>query len=163
MIILQGMCYSGKTTCGAMLANKLGLLFLDSRDLFQQTHNMTEIQFLEKYGRESFCKAEEKSIQQDLGNIVLSLGGSACYYEATMNDIKKKHTVIWLDAPFDVILTRKENESKLRPIVFPDGIRTFEDLYNQRRDLYKKYATTRIQITSSQTPSDTVDNILKNT
>jgi len=143
-----------------MLAKELTLPFLDSRDLFQQTHNMTEIQYLEKYGREIFCEAEEKSIQQDLGNIVLSLGGSACYYTTTMNNIAKEHTVVWLDAPFDVISRRKENEGKQRPIVFPEGIQTFRDLYDQRRKLYEKYATFRLQVVASQTPSDTVDKIM---
>lgn len=162
MIILQGMCYSGKTTCGALLAKKLNIPFLDSRDLFLRTYNMTEIEYLKIHGRELFCEAEEKSLQQDLGNIVLSVGGSACYYTSTMKDIAKQNTVVWLDAPFEVILNRKENEGKQRPIVFPDGIQTFEDLYNQRRNLYEKYATTRVQVTASQTPDITVDKIIQN-
>ena len=32
--IFQGMCYSGKSTLGKMVADTLGVPFLDSRDLF---------------------------------------------------------------------------------------------------------------------------------
>jgi len=160
-IILHGMCYSGKTTCGAILAKKLGLPFLDSRDLFMKTYNITELEYLEKYGRELFCEAEEKSIQKDMGSIVLSLGGSACYYSSTMDAITAKHTVVWLDAPFDVISHRKKSEGKQRPIVFPAGIETFEELYNQRKVLYEKYSTCRVSIEASQTPDDTVNTIIK--
>jgi len=161
MILLQGMCYAGKTTCGNILATSLGIPFLDSRDLFQRTHNMSEIDFLDKYGRDRFCEAEENTLQQDLGDIVLSLGGSACYYDLTMANIAKKHTIVWLDVPFEIILKRKQAENKQRPVVFPRGIQTFQALYDQRKQLYEKYATHRVSVTDEQLPYNTVSNIIK--
>ena len=32
--IFQGMCYSGKSTLGKIIADAIGIPFLDSRDLF---------------------------------------------------------------------------------------------------------------------------------
>lgn len=46
MIILQGMCYSGKTTLGNLLAAHLSIPFLDSRDLFQRVWHMSETEYL---------------------------------------------------------------------------------------------------------------------
>ena len=70
------------------------------------------------------------------------------------------YTVIWLDAPFDVILKRKSNENWERPIVFPDGIETFQDLYYQRKELYKNFHTIRIPIHETDSANDVVDNII---
>ena len=44
-IILHGMCYSGKSTLGKLLAERLGIPFLDSRDLFFREHRISEIEF----------------------------------------------------------------------------------------------------------------------
>lgn len=51
-IILQGMCYSGKTTLGKLVADKLGVPFVDSRDLFRNTHGMSECDYLRLNGRD---------------------------------------------------------------------------------------------------------------
>jgi shikimate kinase len=53
-IILQGMCYAGKTTLGELLGKKLNLPVLDSRDIFMDKYNISEVDYLEKYGREKF-------------------------------------------------------------------------------------------------------------
>ena len=76
-IILQGMCYSGKSTLGKMVAAKLDIPFLDSKDLFIKIHGISEIDFLSLYGRDAFIEAEKESIRGSFGEIVLSLGGSA--------------------------------------------------------------------------------------
>ena len=54
------MCYSGKSTLGKLLAERLGLPFLDSRDLFFREHGISEIEFLSKYGRDLFIEAEKE-------------------------------------------------------------------------------------------------------
>ena len=160
MIVIQGMCYSGKTTCGEILARELRIPFLDSRDLFQRIHRMSETEYLTKYGRDKFCEAEAGSLKVELGNIVLSLGGSACYYEATMANLAMKYTIVWLNVDFGLINERKEAEGKERPIVFPSGIETLEQLYQQRKPLYKKYANIVINVTETQPPCRTVARII---
>ena len=124
VFLFQGMCYSGKTTLGKLTSTVLGVSFLDSRDLFLQTHNISEIEYLKKYGKESFIEAEKESLRQDF-NGVLSLAGSAVYYDDEMRALKEKYTIIWLDVDYDVIVKRKEAESRERPIVYPDGINSF--------------------------------------
>ena len=160
MIVLQGMCYSGKTTCGGILARELGIPFLDSRDLFQRVYNMSETEYLTKYGVDKFCTAEADSLREDLGNIVLSLGGSACYYNDEMTRLSTKHTIVWLNVDFNLIGKRKKAEGKERPIVFPKGIESIEDLFNQRRPMYKKYANVTVNVSDAQPPCQTVASIV---
>ena len=139
-IIFQGMCYSGKTTLGNMLADVLGCRFLDSRDLFLKSHNISEIDFLSSMGQPKFKQAERQTLQQNFNNMVLSLGGSAIYYPEEMEELYKKYTIIWLNVPFDVILERRKEGGFSRPIVYPSGIKSFKELYNQRSALYPKYS-----------------------
>ena len=159
-IFLIGMCYAGKTTIGRFLSEKLNKKWLDSRDIFISKFNMSENEYLIKHGKIKFQQAEELSISQDFGDSIISLGGSAIYYTKQMQYILNNYTVIWLDAPFDVILKRKSNENWERPIVFPNGVDTFLDLYYQRKELYEKFHTIRILINESDSPDDVVDNII---
>lgn len=159
-IFLIGMCYAGKTTIGKFLSQKLNKRGIDSRDIFMTKFNMSENEYLIKYGKSKFQEAEELSISQDFGDCIVSLGGSAIYYTKQIQYLIDNYTVIWLDAPLDVILKRKSNENWERPIVFPDGIKTFQDLYYQRKELYEKYHTIRIPIKETDSIYDVVDNII---
>jgi len=159
-IFLIGMCYAGKTTIGKILSEKLNMNWLDSRDIFISKFNMTENEYLLKYGKAKFQEAEELSISQEFGDMVISLGGSAIYYTEQMQKIKNKHTVIWLDVSFEDICKRKSNENWVRPIVFPDGITSFLELYNQRKELYKKFCRVCVGINGCDSPEDVVRNIL---
>ena len=100
-IVLCGMCYSGKTTIGKLLAEKLNKNGLDSRDIFKKEYGMTETEYLQKYGRDKFKIAEEKSYYQNFDDMVISLAGSAIYYDNIMNEflLNPQYTVVWLDVP----------------------------------------------------------------
>ena len=159
VFIFQGMCYSGKSTLGKMTADTLGLPFLDSRDLFFKTHGMSEIDYLKEHGKEKFIEAEKQSLQQDFEG-VLSVGGSAVYYDEEMTALKNKYNVIWLDVDYDVIVSRKEAEAKERPIVYPDGINSFLELYQQRSRLYNKFYDYRVKVTENEPIKKTIQKIL---
>lgn len=162
-IVLCGMCYSGKTTIGKLLAEKLNKNCLDSRDIFNKEYGMTETEYLQKYGRDKFKIAEEKSYYQNFDDMVISLAGSAIYYDNIMNEFlsNPKYTVIWLDVPLHIIEKRKKAEEWERPIVYPDGITTFEELFNERYMKYKKYHNIQICVTDIDTPNDVIDKIIK--
>ena len=158
VFLFQGMCYSGKTTLGKLTANMLGVSFLDSRDLFLQTHNISEIDFLKKYGKNLFIEAEKECLKQDFKG-VLSLAGSAIYYDKEMTQLKQKYTIIWLDVDYNIIVQRQNAESKERPIVYPDGINSFLELYNQRHSLYEKYYDYKITVTENEPIKITLEKI----
>ena len=158
-IIFQGMCYSGKSTLGKMTADTLGVTFLDSRDLFFKVHGVSEIEYLKNHGREEFIEAEKKSLYHDFEG-AFSTGGSAVYYDEEMNMLKDKYTIIWLNVELDQIIERKSKEARERPIVYPEGINSFEELYYQRKQLYPKYATHIINVNTNEPIADTLKRIL---
>tara|TARA_B100001287_G_C22661132_1_gene520424 strand:+ start:1212 stop:1724 length:513 start_codon:yes stop_codon:yes gene_type:complete len=157
--IFQGMCYSGKSTLGKKVADSLGMDFLDSRDQFVKVIGDSEINFLNEHGREKFIEAEKKSLMDDF-NGVFSCGGSAVYYDEIMKQLHEKYEIIWLDVDLKLIKKRKELEGRVRPIVFPEGINTFDELYHQRSKLYEKYYTHRIRVTEFETIEETTKKIL---
>lgn len=155
------MCFSGKSTIGKYLGEAVDIQFLDSRDIFYQKHNVHDLEFLEKYGKDSFCKAEKDSFLQDFGEKIIALSGSALYLEEVMNNVKQNGILIWLKPTIDVILNRKELEEssgKIRPIVFPNGINSFNELFQSRESIYKKWNP---HIIVSISNNDTVDCIVK--
>jgi len=159
-IIFQGMCYSGKSTLGKITAGILGVPFLDSRDLFFKVHGMSEIEYLKKHGREEFKDAEKKSLHYEF-NGVFSCGGSAIYYPDEMKQLNEKYTIVWLDVDFDLIVKRKEAEGWERPIVYPDGINSFQELYEQRRNLYKQLDSVVVKVTENEDIKVTSQKIIR--
>lgn len=141
-IFIQGMCYSGKTTIGKQLAKSLNIEFWDSRDIFYNKHQMYDLDYLNSFGPEKFSIAEKESFLQSFGQKVVALSGSSLYLDDVMKNIKKKGILIWLKPTFDVIIKRKYNEELnniIRPIVYPDSINSFEQLYYSRQILYQKW------------------------
>ena len=71
----------------------------------------------EKYGKDSFIEAEKESLRQDFKG-VLSLAGSAVYYDEEMQALKVGYDIIWLDVEYTSYCTNMKNaESKTRPII----------------------------------------------
>lgn len=162
-IYIQGMCYSGKSTIGKMLADYLKIDFLDSRDIFYNMHNVYDLDYLQKHGKEMFADAERSSFLQEFGDRVIALSGSALYHHDIMQKLKENHNIIWLKPPLNVILQRKakeDNAGYIRPIVFPDNINTFEDLFQSRNIIYEKYYTNVVNINEGDTTVDVLNKII---
>ena len=160
MIVLTGMCYSGKTTIGKNLSQKINKPFYDFADLFFKEFSKTEMEYLEEYGKERFGEAERLVLSKASGDIILSLSGSCIYYDEEM--LKLKDKIIFLNPTLDNIKRRKSIENKERPILYPDGINSFEELYQQRVPLYHKYASKIIDVKDEDTIEDVTKMVLVN-
>lgn len=165
-IFIQGMCYSGKTTLGTLLAQRLNTKFLDSRYIFFNQWGIYDLDYLNKYGQEKFQDAEKLSLQQEFneqGVGVVALSGSTLYLTDIMDNFYEnshKNLIIWLDVSFDIILFRKNREGTERPIVYPDGINSFEELYTSRRSIYEKYSHLNVVIEMSDTKEQVVEKVI---
>lgn len=165
-IFIQGMCFSGKTTVGTLLAQRLKTKFLDSRYIFFNYWNVYDLDYLNDLGQKQFQDAERDSLeqdfyQQDVG--VVALSGSTLYLTDVMNNLYTqpfKNIIIWLDAPLDTIIQRKTLEENERPIVYPEGVNSFEELYESRRNIYQLYSHVTVVIKSSDTKEQVVDKVI---
>ena len=71
-------------------------------------------------------------------NQVIATGGSAVYSERAMTHLKSDGIIIFLDVNLNVLLSRIHNFST-RGLAKPSD-QSFAELFEERIDLYKKYA-----------------------
>lgn len=145
-IILIGMCGSGKSTIGVLLAKALGRYFLDNDVFIQAAEGRSLQEIIDDKGIDEFCRIEEEYvIRIDLENAVIATGGSVVYSENTMNFLKSIGTVVHLDLTFEIIEKRIVN-LYTRGVVMEKG-QSLQSLYEKRQPLYQKYADITIDCT----------------
>jgi shikimate kinase len=162
-IAMIGMPASGKSAIGRMVAKELGMRQVDGDTLIEEHEGMTLQQIINAHGNDYFKKLEEEILSTvDLDNIVLSPGGSVCYYEKVMKHLSEIAEVVYLKVSYKELLYRVKKAYKkrhpdnpdasmdeiisARGIVIQPGM-TFRDLYNERTPLYEKYAGLTIDTT----------------
>lgn len=138
-IILTGMPGSGKTTLGKILAEKLGMKFIDFDDDVIESQMWKSVwELLWELWDEGFKEMEEKLWRNlRIENTVLGCSGSLVYAKQTMENLKKQWTIVYLKVPAPEIEKRLEKMKTQRII----GMRymSFEDIFFQREKLYEIY------------------------
>lgn len=143
-IILIGMPGSGKSTVGVILAKMTARDFVDT-DVLIQTVSRRKLQdIVDAEGHEALRDLEERVI---LGlsrkNHVIATGGSAVYSEPAMRHLKADGIAVFLDVPFDELLSRLGDFSRRGIAKRPD--QSMADLFAERVALYVKYADITIR------------------
>lgn len=142
--VLIGMPGSGKSTLGVVLAKKLGFHFVDSDLLIQDKYNKTLEEIIEQQGDAGFIKIEnEVNAGIQAYRSVIATGGSAVYGEEAMKHFKEIGTVIYLEVSLEQ-LEERLGSLKERGVV-SNGKSTVEEIFEDRRNLYKKYADITIR------------------
>lgn len=138
-VILIGMPASGKSCMGRSLSKALKMKNIDTDRLIEQTTGRHLQDIINTDGLAEFKRIEEEVLcTVDGDDLIISTGGSAVYYDKAMQHFKSIGTVIYLYAGLDTIIKRLGDFSK-RGIALKEG-QTIEDLYNERCELYEKYA-----------------------
>ncbi len=137
-IVLIGMSGAGKSTLGVLLAKTLGMDFVDTDILIQQSEGRLLQEIIDKEGPEKFLEIEESLVSGlRLENSVVATGGSVVYSKKAMDALKKAGRIVYLDVPFQEIKKRLKSITG-RGIVITKGKR-LKDVYAERVPLYKKY------------------------
>ena len=133
------MAGAGKSTIGRQLAKLLEFNFLDGDVIIEEKINQSIQSYLDQYGGKEFTKIEEEVLLSiNLDKTVLATGGSAVLSDAAMNFLKKESEVIFLDVSYENISERILNLSERGLVRDPN--QSLQDTYNQRLNLYQKYA-----------------------
>ena len=133
---------SGKTHIGKRLANLMKIDFIDSDFEIEKLEksSISEI-FLQK-GEKYFRKVEKniiaKIFSQTKKASVLSLGGGAIIDTQTLELIKNKSILIWVDADIEILLNRLKNR-KNRPLLQENNMeQTLNQILQDRLPLYSQ-------------------------
>jgi shikimate kinase len=142
-VVLIGMPGAGKSTIGILLAKELGLDFIDTDVSIQVREGRTLQNITDQQGYLALRSIEEQVLlAEDISGKVVSTGGSAVYSEAGMAHLKQDATVVFLDVPLAELEQRISNFNTRGIARRPD--QSFEDLFEERSVLYKRYADIRI-------------------
>jgi len=145
-IVLIGMAGAGKSTVGPLLAERLKYQFVDTDDLIVDSRAVSLQQLLDSLGMERFRALEEEILVAiNVKAHVIATGGSAVYSRLGMTHLHDIGLIVWLDVSLPELEARVRNLTS-RGLVNPDG-GSFAQLYQQRFDLYRKYADLRIDCT----------------
>ena len=109
-IVLTGFMGAGKSTTGALLAQKLGWRFLDTDAVIEARTGSTIAQLFAQRGETAFRKLETETTldHAQSEHLVLALGGGAIEAEATRQALARlEHAcIVFLDAPLEVMVAR---------------------------------------------------------
>ena len=150
-ILLIGMPGSGKSTIGRLLSKRTGMPVVDTDDLLVEKEQIPLQEILQTKGLDYFYGAEARVLSElMLKGYIISTGGSAVYYSDAMEELRKCCIVVYLKASVKRLLRNIRNLDS-RGIALKPG-QTFEDLYEERRPLYERFADITIE-TDGQTPA----------
>ena len=135
---------TGKSTVGVILAKLLGYDFLDADILIALAQKRPLAQIIAEEGYDKFIEIEGvtgKSINCE--RTVIATGGSMVFSEAAMENLLENGIAVWLDTPVSALENRLIGSLADRGVATPSKM-SFQEIYDMREPLYRKYADLRI-------------------
>ena len=150
-VVLIGMMGAGKTKVGRLLAQRLGLRFIDADTEIQEAAGCSIEDIFETQGEAVFREGERKVIARLLNGPVhvLATGGGAFQNASTRAVIAERAVSVWLKADFDVLWERVSRRSNRPMLKTADPRRTLASLIEQR---YPVYALADLTVVSGAGP-----------
>jgi shikimate kinase / 3-dehydroquinate synthase len=138
VIVLIGFMGAGKTTVGRLLADELGLPFLDSDLVIEQRTGRQVREIFAENGEPAFRILEHQVIADllDGPDAVLALGGGAPEHPGTQLRLKQAD-VVYLQVGYQQAMQRVAGD-EYRPLLARPGL---DDLYQRRLDVYGAVAS----------------------
>lgn len=131
-LVLVGMPGSGKTTIGKIVAQRLGMDFVDTDEALTEQAGMTPAQLIENKGEAAFRDLEQQVIR-DLSarhHTVLATGGGAILREENVLNLKGNGRIAFLDRPLEHLAVTAD-----RPL--SSDREKLRRRYEERYDLYR--------------------------
>lgn len=138
-LVLIGMPGSGKSTVGVILAKKTARDFVDTDLLIQKSQKRKLQAIVDTDGYVALRGIEERVLLGlKVRNHVIATGGSAVYSDRAMTHLKSEGLVIFLEVDLSILESRIGDFSMRGLAKRPE--QSFADLFDERANLYIKYA-----------------------
>ncbi|MDZ4158722.1 MAG: 3-dehydroquinate synthase [Anaerolineaceae bacterium] len=140
-IWLYGPSGSGKSTIGGLLAQKLGLPFIDLDHEIERLAGRTVSELFEQHGEAEFRQRERAALRQTLagGPGVVALGGGALLDPENRALVENQGRVLCLRAAPERILSRLAEDSVPRPLLAGDPGGCLSSLLAARAEHYASF------------------------
>jgi shikimate kinase len=146
--ILIGPPGSGKSSVGKALAKSLGIGFIDSDKVVEKNSGKKISDIFVDDGEEKFRDLEFEALTASLKNTnsVLSLGGGAPISERAQAALAQtQDPIVFLDVSLSVAAPRV-GFNRYRPLLLGNPRALWQSLYDARRPIYEKLATTTVKV-----------------
>jgi len=158
-IVLVGFMGSGKSALGKLLAEELGMQFMDmDADIVQRAGCNSVLEIFTLQGEPVFRSLEQQCAEslENACEVVIATGGGVVMNNVAMAALCRNARVLFLDASLETILERVGLDLN-RPLMrHVDRVR---QLYSLRQPLYHAYAEKRFS-TENQAPERLVEAVL---
>jgi len=159
-IFLVGMPGCGKSTVGAVLAQKLNMSFYDTDHLLETDAKMTIPEIFKECGETFFRERERETIKKvctEFTNSVIATGGGAVLKGENVERMKNSGKIIFIDTDFDILVSR---ELDGRPLLAgEDRKQAMKVLWEKRLPVYTGCADYIVK--NDFSPEETVSKIVK--
>jgi shikimate kinase len=145
-VTLIGMPGSGKSTLGALIAQRLGYRFVDGDAIIESSGRRLQ-EIIDRDGEEGFLRIEEAELVKLAGQgQVFAPGGSCVLSPAAMDHLRKLSVVMYLDVPLALLERRLGTDAMARRGIVGLRHTNLAQLYEIRRPLYLRYAHIRVSL-----------------
>lgn len=165
-IILTGYRATGKSCIGKLLAERLGLGFIDMDKEIEAREKSSIADIVEKHGWQYFRSHEKELLTELISKIdlVIATGGGAILHADIWKEAMQSAFVVWLKADLETIKKRIRDDSNTdaqRPSLTGNSVtKEIEAVLKEREPLYSTGSHISVD-TTNNTPDDIVEIILK--
>jgi len=155
-IFLVGPMGAGKSTIGRALASQLGMRFLDCDHEIEKRTGASIPLIFEIEGEAGFRRRETQALEeltQETG-LILATGGGAVLAEENRHLLTSSGTVVYLQAPIDVLVKRTAHDRNRPLLANVDRRAKLTELMKVREPLYRAVAD--ITVSSGGRPATAV-------
>jgi shikimate kinase/3-dehydroquinate synthase len=157
LVVLVGFMGAGKTTVGHILAERLGLPFMDSDVYIERRLGRTIVDVYAVEGEQHFRELEHRAIDELVRgpDAVLALGGGALEDPRT-RAVLRNTTVVYLRVSYDEALSRVRQD-RFRPMLRRADL---DEVYARRLDAYAEVAAVQVD-TNGRRPDAIVLDVVR--
>jgi shikimate kinase len=158
-VILVGFMGAGKSSCGRLLARRLGRCFVETDDMIVAKDGRSIPEIFRAEGEARFRELEAEALEAlklKSGDVIATGGGFACR-EGRMEALRELGTVVWLGGDLAQLYERARRLGQ-RPMLDGRPFEAIAALYREREPYYRK-ADLMVD-TAAQTPDQVVARIV---
>jgi len=160
-IVLVGFMGTGKTTVGKILAERLGMRFVDMDDVIVEREGKPVSRIFAEDGEPHFRRAERRLAEElsSQSGWVVGAGGGIVLNRDNILDFERSGHVVCLWAGPETILARVSDDTSRPLLAEGDKLRKIGELLEKRRPLYEAIPL-RVD-TTGKTPAAVADEIAR--